>query len=89
MVAVVAMVFFVVSVIHVASHGKVVVIMSGIMVVMVVGMHAHCHILAQVPMQARCRRPGELERNDEHDDQGDKATHGGYSTELIVSGKGG
>ena len=89
MVAVAAMVPFVVSVIRVTSHGEVVVVMSGVVVVMVVGVHAQGrHILAQVPMQAQCRRPGELERNNEHDDQGDEATHGGHSTELIVSIKG-
>jgi hypothetical protein len=28
-----------------------------------------------LPMQPGRRRPGELERNDEHDDQGDEAAH--------------
>jgi hypothetical protein len=39
-------------------------------------------------MQPGRRCPGELERNDEHDDQGDEATHGVHSTEMIVATKG-
>jgi hypothetical protein len=39
-------------------------------------------------MQASRRCPSKLERNDEHDDQDDEATHGVHSTELIVSTKG-
>jgi hypothetical protein len=39
-------------------------------------------------MQPGRRCPGELERNDEHDDQGDESTHGVHSTELTVSTKG-
>jgi hypothetical protein len=39
-------------------------------------------------MEAGRRCPGELERNDEHDDQDDEATHGAHSTEMIVSTKG-
>jgi hypothetical protein len=41
-----------------------------------------------MPMQSGRRCPGELERNDEHDDQGDEATHGGHSTETTASTKG-
>ncbi|OYZ26079.1 MAG: hypothetical protein B7Y27_14460 [Hydrogenophilales bacterium 16-64-40] len=39
-------------------------------------------------MQASRRCPGKLERNDEHDDQDDEATHGAHSTEMIVFTKG-
>jgi hypothetical protein len=46
------------------------------------------HVFAHVPVQAGRRCPGELERNDEHDDQGDEATHAGNSTEVIASTKG-
>jgi len=43
----------------------------------VVGMNGECcHVLAQVALQAGSRCPGELERNDEHDDQGNQTTHG-------------
>jgi hypothetical protein len=37
-----------------------------------------------MPMQPGRRCPGELERNDEHDDQGDEATHGSDSTDSGV-----
>ncbi len=47
------------------------------MMVMIVRMKARGgHVFPRVPMQPGRRRPGELERNDEHDDQGDEATHG-------------
>ena len=89
MVAVAVRVLFVVSVIRVASHGEVMVIMivvPSIMVVMVMGVHAQSrYILVQMSVQVRRRRPGELERNNENDNQGDEATHDGHSTELIVS----
>ena len=63
--------------------------MSVVMMAMIMGMKARGgHILARMPMQPGRRRPGELERNDEHDDQGDEATHGVHSTELTVSTKG-
>jgi hypothetical protein len=37
-----------------------------------------------MPMQPSSRCPGELERNDEHDDQGDEATHWLDSTDSGV-----
>ena len=63
--------------------------MTALMMVMIVSMKARRgHVFLHVPMQPDRRRPGKLERNDEHDDQGDEATHGGHSTEMIVSTKG-
>lgn len=57
--------------------------------VMIMRMKARSgHIFPHVSMQASRRCPGELERNDEHDDQGDEATHEVHFTELIVSTKG-
>lgn len=62
--------------------------MSTFMMVMIMRMKARGgHTLPHVTMEAGRRRPGELERNDEHDDQDDEATHGVHSTELIVSTK--
>jgi len=40
--------------------------------------------LSCMPVNADGRGPGELERNDEHDDQGDEATHGSDSTDSSV-----
>lgn len=62
-----------------AGEGQVMVGVPNVMVVMVVGMKisGDHHVLAQVPMQPRSPRPGELERNDEHEDEGNEATHGG------------
>jgi hypothetical protein len=40
-----------------------------------------------VTLQASRHCPGELERNDEHDDQGDETAHGVHSTETTVSTK--
>ena len=52
--------------------------------VMIMRMKARSgHIFPHVSMQASRRCPGELERNDEHDDQGDEATHEVHFTELI------
>lgn len=81
MMAVAALMFvFVVVVIHAAVRG-VVIGMPGIVVVMIVGMYALCsHVLPHVPMQPGNRRPGKLERNDNHDDQGDEAAHAGHCT---------
>ena len=68
---------------------SVVVWMSAFIMVMIMRMKTRSgHIFSHVSMQARRRGPGELERNDEHDDQGDEATHEVHSTELIVSTKG-
>lgn len=79
MVAVAAVVAVRVVLIVVGSgaHGKrvAVMVMSCMMVVMVMRMHAY-RIRADVPMKSERRRPGELERDDEHDDQGDEAAHG-------------
>ncbi len=81
------MLIFVVVVIRTAVRG-VVIGMPGIMVVMIVGVYAQgSHVLPHVPMQPSHRRPGELERNDEHDDQGDDAAHGGDSTDCAASAK--
>lgn len=69
--------------------GAVVIRMRIFMMVMIMGMEArHRDILTRVPMQAGGRCPGELERNDEHDDQDDEATHGEHSTELLMRTKG-
>jgi hypothetical protein len=40
-----------------------------------------------VSVHAGRRRPGELERDDKHDDQGDEATHGEDSTDCAASAK--
>lgn len=74
------MLIFVVVVIHTAVRG-VVIGMPGIVVVMIVGVYAQgSHVLPHVPLQRSSRRPGKLERNDEHDDQGDEAAHAGHCT---------
>ena len=73
-------VFVVILIIRVASG--VVIWMSAFMVVMIMGMKARGgHILPRMPMQPGRRCPGELERNDEHDDQGDEAAHVPDSTD--------
>jgi hypothetical protein len=89
MMAVAAMMLvFVVVVIHAAVRG-VVIGMPCIVVVMVVGVYAQGgHVLSHVSMQRSSRRPGKLERNDEHDDQGDEAAHAGDCTALDVFTKG-
>ena len=75
-VAVVAVVMSVIALALARVAGCVVVVPVRVIVV-AVGMHAEgCHVLAQVPVQAGRRGPGELERNDEHDDQGNEAAHG-------------
>ena len=67
----------------------VVVWVSAFMMVMLMRMKARGgHILPRMPMQPGRRCPGELERDDEHDDQGDEATHGAHSTEITLSTKG-
>ena len=56
---------------------------AAFMVVMIVGMERQCrNFVADMPINAYRRRPSELERNDKHDDQGDKATHNWHSTEF-------
>lgn len=53
------------------------------MVSMIVNMETCCrHVISYVPMYACSRGPGELERNDKHDDEGNKAAHGVHSTEF-------
>ena len=80
-------VLVVILIIRVASG--VVIWMNAVMMVMIMGMKTRGgHIRPRVPMQASRRCPGELERNDEHDDQDDEATHGVHSTELILTTKG-
>ena len=76
------MLIFVVVVIRTAVRG-VVIGMPGIVVVMIVGVYAQgSHVLPHVPLQRSSRRPSELERNDEHDDQGDDAAHSGQFYRL-------
>ena len=73
-------VLVVILIIRVASG--VVIRMSAFMMVMIMRMKARGgHILPRMPMQPGRRCPGELERNDEHDKQGDEATHGSDSTD--------
>lgn len=61
---------FVVAGFAVTRQGGVMIGMSGIVVAMIVGVHAQgCHIVARMPVQVRRRRPGELERDDEHENQ--------------------
>lgn len=81
MVAVAAMmtVFIVLFAIGTAESVEVRTGMPGIVMVVIVDMRAH-GVHRHVPMQAGRRCPGELERNDEHDDQGDEATHERHCT---------
>lgn len=77
------LILVVILVIRVAS--VVVIRMSAFMMVMIMRMKARGgHILPCMPMQPGRRCPGELERNDEHDDQGDEATHESDSTDSGV-----
>lgn len=55
------------------------VVMAG-MIVLMMGMRADGRAPLQVSINAG-RRPGELERNDKHDDEGGEAAHGRHSTE--------
>jgi len=81
------MLIFVVVVIRTAVRG-VVIGMPGIVVVMIVGVYTQgSHVLPHVPLQRSSRRPGELERNDNHDDQGDETAHGEDSTDCAASAK--
>ncbi len=88
MMAVAAMMLvFVVAVIRTVVRG-VVIGMPRIVVVMIVGVYAQgSHVLPHVPLQRSSRRPGKLERNDEHDDQGDEAAHAGHCTYFADAGK--
>ncbi len=59
--------------------------MPMVMMVMIVSMNAQVSLVAsRVPMHLRRCPRCELERNDEHEDQDDEATHGVHSTELVV-----
>lgn len=63
----------------------VVIWMSASMMVMIMRMKARGgHILPRMPMQPGRRCPGELKRDEEHDDQGDEAAHGPDSTDSSV-----
>ncbi|MFO7542746.1 MAG: hypothetical protein R6W97_08080 [Thiobacillus sp.] len=85
----VAMMSVLVVLLIIRAARSVVIRVTAFVMIMVMRMKARSgHIFPHVSMQARRRGPGELERNDEHDDQGDEATHEVYSTELIVSTKG-
>ncbi|MDZ7595237.1 MAG: hypothetical protein U0932_11370 [Thiobacillus sp.] len=66
----------------------VVIWMSAFMMVMIMRMKARRGHIPRVTMHVSRRGPGKLERNDEHDNQDDEATHGEHSTEMIVSTKG-
>lgn len=57
-----------------AECGEVMTGVPAIVMVVIVDVRAH-GVHRHVPMQAGRRCPGELERNDEHDDQGDEAAH--------------
>ncbi len=90
---VMAMMSVLVVILIIRAARRVVIWVSTFMMIMIMGMkarggHVLLHVLLHVPMQPRRRRPGELERDDEHDDQGDEATHGVHSTEITVSTKG-
>ena len=86
---VMAMMSVLVVILIIRAARRVVIWVSAFLMIMIMGMKARGgHVLLHVPMQASRRCPGKLERDDEHDDQGDEATHGVHSTEMIVSTKG-
>ena len=86
---VVAMMSVLVVILIIRATRRVVIWISAFMMIQIMGMKARGgHVLLQVPMQPGRRRPGELERDDEHDDQGNEATHGVHSTEITLSTKG-
>ena len=63
-----------------ARQRSVVIGVTVIMVLVIMDMHAQSHhLVTRMPMQICRRRPGELERDDKHEDQGDKTAHGGHS----------
>lgn len=80
-------VFIVLFAIGTAECAEVMTGVPAIVMVVIVDMRAH-GVHRHVPMQAGRRCPGELERNDEHDDQGDEATHARHCTALQVFTKG-
>jgi hypothetical protein len=82
---VVTMMAVLVVILIIGTARGVVVQVSAFMMLMIMGMKARGgHILPRMPMQPGRRCPGELERNDEHDKQGDEATHGSDSTDSGV-----
>ena len=85
----VAMMSVLVVVLIIRVAGSVVIRVSAFVMVVIMRMEARAgHVFAHVPMQSGRRCPGELERNDEHDDQGDEATHVGDCTARDVFTKG-
>ena len=83
MMAVFAVVFLILGVARGAVIRMGAVRVAAVVMAMLVETRAR-DVLSGVSLQADRRRPGELERHDEHDDQGDKATHGGHSTDFAV-----
>lgn len=85
MVAVAAMmtVFIVLFAIGTAECAEIMAGVPAIVMIVSVDMRAH-GVHRHVPMQAGRRCPGKLERNDEHDDQGDETTHGSDSTDFSL-----
>lgn len=68
---------------------SVVVVMRVAMMVMTVRVKTRGRdVLTCMTINANGRSPGELERNDEHDDQGDEATHGLDCTDYSPATKG-
>lgn len=60
--------------------------MHAVMVVMSVHVKADRRdVVPDMPIRAHRRRPSDLERDHEHDDEGDGATHGWDCTEPAVS----
>lgn len=85
----VAMMPVLVVVLIIRVAGSVVIRVSAFVMVVIMRMEARAgHVFAHVPMQSGRRCPGELERNDEHNYQGDEATHAGDCTALDVLTKG-
>ena len=86
---VMAMMSVLVVILIILAARSVVIWISAFLMIMIMGMKARSgHVLLHGTMQASRRCPGKLERNDEHDDQDDEATHGAHSTEMIVFTKG-
>ena len=81
----VAMMSVLVVVLVIRVAGSVVIRVSALVMVVVMRVEARAgHVLAHVPMQSGRRCPSELERYDEHDDQGDEAAHAGDCTARDV-----
>lgn len=60
--------------------------MAGMAAVIVVVQAKDRRVLAHMPIQRRPRRPGELERDDEYEDQGDKVAHGDILRSWLADG---